>query len=150
MAHGISMAILRILRKIQNTDIVLSQSASNVAAWQAERSNVEIVQISISAAETYVDDVMEYYMDLALSSEASKFVSVYDSYLDSVNMQHNIKFSIFAVFLVLISLIVWLNMLNNLNTDILRAKGVFNILPTYLLSENTEFIKDISKGSIFT
>ena len=89
-------------------------------------------------------------MDVALSNTVEKFMTVYSQYLDSVDMKNNIKFSLFAIFLVLISLIVWLNMLNNLNTDILRAKGVFNILPTYLLSENTEFIKDISKGSIFT
>ncbi len=89
-------------------------------------------------------------MDRALGSTTTRFIQVYNEYLDSVDVQNNIKFSLFVVFLVLISLIIWLNMLNNLNTDILRAKGVFNILPTYLLSENAEFIKDISSGSIFT
>lgn len=93
---------------------------------------------------------MAVYMDVAFNDISNNFLNAYDSYLNSVETIDNIKFAIFVVFLVIISGIVWINMLNNLNTDILRAKGVFNILPTYLLNENAEFIKDISKAGIFT
>lgn len=93
---------------------------------------------------------MAFYMDTVLNDMSNEFISVYGSYLDGAVLSDTIKFAIFIVFLVIIFVIVWINMLNNLNRDILRAKGVFNLLPTYLLTENTELIKDMSHASIFT
>jgi len=150
MSHGIGMSILRILRKIQNSNIILSGNKQNILLWENERKSQDILEISIFYFLIQKDDIFSYYIDQALNNIMEKFRDVFRDYLSAVDVQNNIKFSIFAVFLVLISLIIWLNMLNNLNTDILRAKGVFNILPTYLLCENAEFIKDISSGSIFT
>ena len=89
-------------------------------------------------------------MSSALDKAIEEFVRLDKLYLDHIDLQHNIKFSVFTILLFFISIAIWLNMLDSLNTDIFRAKGVFNILPTYLLSANADLIKDISEASIFT
>ena len=88
------------------------------------------------------------YLDLLLNNEVKAFIKLGNNYLDTVNTQHDIKFSLFVIFLLLVFIIIWVNMLNSLNTEIFRAKGVFNILPTYVLN-NSKLIKDINTN-IFT
>jgi len=88
------------------------------------------------------------YLDLLLNNEVKEFVKLGNNYLDNVNTQHNIKFSLFVILLLLMFIIIWVNMLNSLNTEISRAKGVFNILPTYVLN-SSNLIKDINTN-IFT
>lgn len=79
-----------------------------------------------------------------------KFVDTDHSYLDTVNTSHDVKFALFAVLLLMVLIVVWVNMLNNLTAEIHRAKGVFNILPTYVLSSNADFIKNMRQASVFT
>lgn len=148
MSKGISLAILRILRAIQNSMLPLSVSGSS-AEVDLGKYHSEITAISWLFLVS-VDDVAIEYLDEAFSKAIEKFISMDDKSLNKANMQNNVKFSVFAVSLVFILVIIWVNLLNSINADIFRAKGVFNILPTYLLSTNAGLIKDISEASIFT
>ena len=116
MSHGIGMAVLRMLRKIQNSNIMLSLSKDDDSIWESEKRSEDIVEISKDfLSNLTIDDIIAKYLDYALDDITAKFMEVLSQYLNSVDMEQNIKFSLFAVLLVFISIIIWLNILNNLN-----------------------------------
>ena len=75
-------------------------------------------------------------------------LSVVKDFTDNQLRIHNTKFALYIIFLFFIFAFLWRKMVNNMKLDIIKALGVFNILPTLHLASSPEFISEINRSSL--
>lgn len=90
------------------------------------------------------------YIIRGLRLQDDNYQNIIMKMFDRQSSYDNIIFTIFITLLIVVFFTVWLILLNSIKMDILRAKGVFNLLPTTHLTKNSEFIHTICKTNIFS
>ena len=75
-------------------------------------------------------------------------ISEITNYLDSNIVINKINFSFFVIFIFLIFIFVWIPFMTNLKNNILRTKGMLNMIPMELILNNERLRNTFKTGGI--
>ena len=142
LTHGLGNAITLLISAYRNSHFRWKKIGYSTIDVQIEN------EISTTDSIKLVD-LFALYLRNAFNYIETFFKEVIISYFNSIMLIENLFFSLFIILLIILFFLVWVNLLNNLKLDILKAKGVLNLIPTNYLSKDKEFLKSINNSSIF-
>lgn len=123
---------------------------TNTSFAPAELKSSDMVKMSTQSLcnDGVIDDLRAEYGEITFGKTFSLLKDILNSWIDTQNMIHDLKFSLYIVCLLIIFILLWKKMVSNMQMDIVKALGILNILPTAHLGAHPDFIRDMNKSSL--
>ena len=67
------------------------------------------------------------------------------NYINSISQQEIVKFTIFCLAILIVILFVWSKFMEGLMVDVMKSRGILNLIPSDFVSENLEARESILK-----
>lgn len=93
---------------------------------------------------------MQKYLEAPLFSLSGIFSAAFTETLALTKQMVSIKFAVFVILLLVLFVFAWLPFLRELNAKIWMTKGMLNMIPLRLVSQNEKLKEQLISGNILS